>query len=281
MNENASLFYLSQRQSSYVACFKMLHHIIKRYVDKNIDAENLIWCAIITEFCDTWIDSTCPHELENLKTVISSKGLKKALLNFLTYQTIYDLKDSKNVFTSKVFMDKIELLFQENHEKLIQNFFLQIVQSQIDKQFASNFSEMKMVIQNEGKAAVNSFIYLITQIYELKISSERLAKLKQYLSKVEHLLSLSDDFIDLKKDKKLGNINITNLFKYRIYLGGSILKIASKLLISQPFYFPLDFLKFNVIFWSKSKIFQHSNNINETRHTFETRQVQLGPSPSI
>lgn len=281
MNENTSLFHLSPRQSSYVACFEMLHHILDRFLDENIDEENLTWCAIITEFCDTWIDTTCPNELENLKSSIASKGLKNALLNFLKYQSIYDINDSKNVLSSQIFMDKIQMLFRVNHEKVLQKCFLQIVQSQIDKQCATNFSEMKVIIHNEGKAALNSFIYLITQIYELKISNKRLSELQQYLSKVEHLLSLSDDFIDFKKDKKMGNINIANAVKYRMLLGGSILKTSLKILKSHPFYFPLDFLKFNVIFWTKSKTFQHPKNINETRHTFQTRQVQLGPTPSI
>lgn len=281
MNQNISLFHLSPRQSSYVACFKMLHHILDRFVDENIDGENLTWCAIITEFCDTWIDSTCPNELENLKSEIASKGLKNALLHFLKYQAIYDINDSKAVLTSQIFIDKIQMLFQVNHEKVLQYYFLQIVQSQIDKQFATNFSEMKVIIHNEGKAALNSFIYLITQIYKLEIPDKRLNKLQQYLSKVEHLLSLSDDFMDLNKDKKLGNINIANTVKYRMKLGGSVLKTSLKILKCHPFYFPFDFLKFNVIFWTKSKTFQHPKNINETRHTFQTRQVQLGPSPSI
>jgi hypothetical protein len=272
-----SIDILTKRQQNYLSCFRLLESIVQRYSNSNILPNDFYWMAILAEYCDTLIDNLNPNELNLLKYTVINDGLRQMLISQSSLEFYDKQKHVKNRNTDFYFF--IEKYFIE--DQILSEFFIKIIDAQLLKCKTNCKKKILEITKDEGIAAVNAFLFLIEQRNNINIKTHLKTDLKRYLIKMEHLLSISDDFLDLNKDFA-NNIKMVNQkLGYRLLLARRIIGSAFSLMVLYPKQFITDFIRFNRLYFFTRHSTIENKTSNEERNLIETRQIQLGQSTTF
>lgn len=273
-----SINVLTKRQQNYVSCFRLLESIVQRFSDSKILSNDFYGMAILAEYCDTLIDDLNTQQLNLLKEIVEKDGLCQTLI-FLNSTESFIQQYTSSIENADFHFFIKKYLVSDN--EILNECFLKIVEAQILKCETNCKKRMLEITKNEGNAAVIAFLYLIENRTDILIKTDVHTDLKKYLIKMEHLLSLSDDFIDLKKDLTKNKKMVKQKWSYRVFLARKIVGNAFSLFLSYPKQFITDFVKFNRLYFFTQHAKLETKYTNEKRYSFETRQIQLGQSPAI
>lgn len=133
-----------------------------------------------------------------------------------------------------------------NHDLLepLLGFSLAVIRSGIHKSKAQTPQAILDCLHEEGKAAIEFLLLLLTKEKLIDPSSPRYIPLQSYLSRLECMLNIADDLSDHQKDKKRGTINLPINLSYFGVLGKRLLHTFALTIWTQPLLFPKHFLFF-------------------------------------
>lgn len=123
-------------------------------------------------------------------------------------------------------------------------FSLAVIRSGIHKSKAQTPRAILDCLHEEGKAAIEFLLLLLTKEKLIVPSSPRYIPLQSYLSRLECMLNIADDLSDHRKDKKRGTISLPINLSYFGVLGKRLLHTFALTIWSQPLLFPKHFIFF-------------------------------------
>ena len=203
---------ISSRSKKYVTCLQMVHKVLSREISENISLEQFNHLGIVAGFIDQHLDQLSIDEQRIL--LLHYDRLFDKLWDVNHYLIFRNeicefVEQHQFVFNCEGIHLKDLFLFLQHCKSLaikddIQSFGRSIINIAIQKQEATKSNALIDLLRLEGEAVIG---LLKALLYKEHNNSKSFKPTLNLLRRLEHILNVADDTLDINADRKKNIIN--------------------------------------------------------------------------
>jgi hypothetical protein len=238
---------ISSRSKKFVICLQMVHFIFRREISQPISIDLFNRLAIVAGFIDHHLDELSldqQRSLLRLYTALFDKIWDADHYLIFRNEICKFVEEQSFVFQSEAIHLKDLFLFIQhcktnNKREEIKTFGHTIISLAINKQEATKSDALIYILSLEGEAVVG---LLKTLLHKEFSNKKALDKTLDLLKRLEHILNVADDALDVSADRQAKLISAAlgpfHRLKMLIHLAVHTLKTIAYYPIKIAYYLP-------------------------------------------